>query len=302
MKALTEYFNSGSIKQQNKKRLGALLICATAILLCIALIVLTAASIVTALKNRTVEDEEDSEESGGIPGGYTTTTPEASQLSTGTLLLLDETHPYTGEVPAVVAISNRPQTAEGTNAYSAYTDSCYLTQEALDALNKMVTDFYAAKQDDCLYLIKTEYGTILTLTYYSELNKINTNSIYDSENDQPVDTYKWIYDNAASYGFVAASSTEGAENVFRYVGVPHALAMDALNADTFPAYLETLKTRCSKPSSARSVNTETARYKVYYQAAVADTPILVPETNPYTISGNNVDGYIITETISTQKK
>ena len=68
MKFLTEYLNSGSVKQQNKKRLGAFAICATAILLCLALIVLTAASIVTAVKNRKANTEGEGEEGGIDPG------------------------------------------------------------------------------------------------------------------------------------------------------------------------------------------------------------------------------------------
>lgn len=315
MKFLTEYFNSGSIKQQNKKRMGALLICATAVLLCIALIVLMIASIAIAVKNRASADEEDPSDSNGIPTGYTTTTPDASQLSVGNLLLLDATHPYTGEAPSVIAMSNnRPKDdtlAEDPYLYWMYdTVNFSLTREALDAFAAMVTDFYAATKDNNLYVAAAyvtggtsaihQSGNAVTLHYYTEAPAHA--SIFDAENQKPVETYKWIYNNAAKYGFVLASEDETQQDVFRYVGVAHASAMEALSADSFPAYLEALKTRCNKPTAARTVTTDTGRYKIYYQAAAADTPVYVPETNTYTISGNNVDGYIITETVSTQKK
>ena len=299
MKFLTEYLNSGSVKQQNKKRLGVACICATAILLCLALIVLTAASIVTAVKNRSANSEEEEEGGNATPSGYTSTTLEASQISTGNLLLIDETHPYT-TMPEVVSITDRPQTAEGASVYSTYLDQCFLTKEALTALNKMVADFYAATSDENLYLTKTDYGCIITLTYYNEAAQSNTTPIYDAEAKAYVEVYRWIAQNAAKYGFVRASGAEGTENVFRYVGAEHAEAMRALNADNFPAYLDALKARCGKPSSARTVSVNNVRYKIYYQAA-AET-VLVPEKNTYTVSGNNVDGYIITEVTTAAKK
>ncbi len=298
MKFLTEYFNSGSAKQQNKKRLGAMCICITAVLLCLALIVLTAASIVTAVKNQNANGDDGDEGGSGLPTGYVTTALDPTLVSTGNLILIDESHPY-ATMPEVLAITDRPVKDDGKPTYSAYTDMCFLTADALAAFNKMAADFYAATSDDCLYLTKTEYGTILSLTYYDEATKSNVVSIYDAEAKAPVEVYRWIYQNAAKYGFVCAYATEGTENVFRYVGAEHAAAMDALNADNFPAYLEALKARCNKPNSARSVNVNNVRYKIYYQA-VAET-VLVPEKNTYTVSGNNVDGYIITEVVSTKK-
>ena len=300
MKNVTEYLNSGSIKQQNKKRLGALLICATAILLCIALLIFTVASITAAIRNRKANEEP--EDDNGIPTGYTTTMLDVTQISQGTLLLIDDMHPCMIE-PEVVSITDRPTIPDSTSAvYSAYMDLCFVTKDTLTALNKMMADFYAATQNDCVYLTKTEHGTILTLTYYDEATNTKTNSIYDAEAKAPVEEYRWIFTNAATYGFVPAYDTEGKENVFRYVGAEHAKAMDALNADNFPEYLEALKARCGQPGSARSVTVEGVRYKIYYQAATADTPVWVPEKNTYVVSGNNVDGYIITETVSTNKK
>ena len=94
MRFLTEFFNSGTVNQQNKRRLGAMLIAVTAVLLAVALIVLMVASIVTAVKNnRIVEDESDDSDGSGIPSGYTTTTFAEGQASNGALLLIDAEHP-----------------------------------------------------------------------------------------------------------------------------------------------------------------------------------------------------------------
>ena len=301
MKFLMEYLNSGNAKQQEKKKLGALLICATAILLCIALVVLTVASIVTAVKNRTAADDEGEGEGDGNVG-YTTTTLDASQITQGNLVLVDADHPYV-TMPEVVSVYDEPgrKTAEGDIIYST-TNQCYLTQEALTAVTKLLTAFNAKDGNDNVYVINTEYGTIVTLTYVDVETKVTNNSIYDAEAKAPLADYKWIYDNAAAYGFVRVSAAEGTENVFRYVGVAHAKAMAALSAETFDVYLEKLKTRCATPATGKTVNTDAGRYKIYYQAASADTPVMVPESNSYSVSGNGLDGFIITETISTKTK
>lgn len=299
MRFLTEFFNSGTVNQQNKRRLGAMLIAVTAVLLAVALIVLMVASIVTAVKNnRVVEDEPDDSEGSGIPSGYTTTTFAEGQASNGTLLLIDAEHPYVG-TESLVKIENRPLADDGTPAYSAYLDSCMLTQDALNALNAMAADFYAAKKDGWLYLIKTEYGLNLTLAYRSNKTDI---SIYDSANAKPVETYQWIYDNAHKYGFIQASAEEGKENVFRYVGVAHATYI-VNNKMTLTAYLELVKTRTASKSlqiSVKDAENKTVTYRVYYLAG--DAEMVVPEKYTYTVSGDNMGGYIVTVDQSSAKK
>ena len=299
MRFLTEFFNSGTVNQQNKRRLGAMLIAVTAALLAVALIVLMVASIVTAVKNKQVVEDDESEGDGsGIPSGYTTTTFAEGQASNGALLLIDASHPYVG-TEALVAISDRPLDDDGDYVYSAYLDSCMLTQDALKALNTMAADFYASEKDGWLYLIKTEYGLNLTLAYRSNGSDI---SIYDSKNAKPVETYQWIYDNAHKYGFIQASDEEGKENVFRYVGVAHATYI-VNNKLTLASYLETVKTRtASKPLSisVKDAENKTVTYRVYYLAS--DAEMVVPEKYVYTVSGDNMGGYIVTVDQSSAKK
>ena len=58
---LSDFLNSGSAKQQAKKRLVAMILCATAVLLAIALVTLMIASIATALKNKAPTEPEENE-------------------------------------------------------------------------------------------------------------------------------------------------------------------------------------------------------------------------------------------------
>lgn len=142
--------------------------------------------------------------------------------------------------------------------------------------------------------------------------------------------YNWIYDNCARFGFIhryqagkeAITGTAAESWHFRYVGVPHAGVIkekgfcleeyiDFIKAYTYDNYLV--------------VETDTVTYAIYYVEAETETVVIpevkdengnvitpagvteqIPDTVsvylptgnvPYEISGNNVDGFIITMVI-----
>ena len=313
MKFLSDYFNSGTVKQQNRKRFGALLICITAALLAVALIALMIASIATAVKRKSPQAEEPEDTAGsGIPSGYTTTTFDQAQLSSGNLLLIDETHTYTGTPTVVLMNSTRPaDTASGEYLYWMYdTVNFALTEDALAAFHQLVTDFHAESGDNNLYVKDAfnqssatqasalhQTGTALTLLYYTyegstDEKPTGKQSIYN------VDTYKWLYDHAHEYGFIQASSAEGEENIFRYVGVAHASYMKN-NSKTLAEYLDILQTRtASRPLSVQVTvknadgQSTSVTYNIY-RLTSEETPV-VPAKFSYTVSGDNMGGYIVT--------
>ncbi|MBQ9086508.1 MAG: hypothetical protein IJY47_04915 [Clostridia bacterium] len=307
---LNDFFNSGTEAQQNKKRMTALVLCATAVILAIALLVLAIGSIAVAIKDKAPNDDEG--ESGGtkIPNGYTTTTFDAAQLSTGSLLLLDADHPYAGTSPSVVLFrdsESRPKTESGDVVYSiGGTDKLSATSETVEAFNAMITAFYTDETvggDDCLYISSAydmtgsnqkselyKVGTVIALSYYVDYNSDPTNiqTIYG------VEKYDWIYENAHTYGFIQASSEEGKENIFRYVGPAHATYMHN-NSKTFAEYLTIIQNRTYKAPlqiTAKNSAGENVSYSVYYLATGSD--MVVPTKYAYEVSGDNMGGYIIT--------
>ena len=310
MNFLTEYFNSGSIKTQNMKRLGALLICITAALLVISLAVLSIASLVNAAKGNNPGDEDDEEGTGGIsvPTGYTTTTLDPALIKAGNLLQIDANNPYNGTPTNLKIIGpERAKNQNGEVIYYAHNTVNYaLTAETMEALNKMMLAFYEETQNTNVY-VSAAYdqsaanqisalhatATAITLHCYTEAPAHAT--IYG------VEEYEWIYEHAHEYGFVRASSKQGEEDIFRYVGVAHAMGMDKLNKTDFADYLELLRTRYNKPSAALSVSVDGKTQRIYYQSAEAPT-VIVPTKWEYTLSGDNVNGYIITVDTSAQIK
>ncbi len=110
----------------------------------------------------------------------------------------------------------------------------------------------------------------------------------------------------ADYGFIQSWVQNGTLTAgkiqkdtwhFRYVGIPHALYMSK-NAIGFDGYMEALRaTNFNKRLSVAS--SDGVSYEMYFiPAAGASTRVPVPTGSTYTISGNGVDGFIVTLTSS----
>ena len=117
--------------------------------------------------------------------------------------------------------------------------------------------------------------------------------------------YGWIYDHAAEYGFVLRYPAEktqvtGITNEpwhFRYVGRGHAAYMTA-NALTLEEYIGLLY-RYPADGEHLAFQYDGADYEVYFCPVNAEgetTTIPVPSDAPYTVSGDNVNGFIVTVT------
>ncbi|MBR2293800.1 MAG: hypothetical protein IKA44_05790 [Clostridia bacterium] len=324
MKFLSEYFNSGNAKQQNQKRLAALAVCVTAALLAVALVALLIGSVATAIKNKAPDTSGEGDDTGTkIPVGYTTTNlAEAGySIHNGTLLVIDESHPFASTATLVQPQPNVRAKDEGVDLYRGAYDTINVTQETLDAFNAMVSAFHAEKKGEEGYgtgnlwlqsrLSSKEYSasadaalksaTGLIVCHQEKGTENDEVSIYDSATKKAVGVYQWIYDNAYKYGFIQVSAAEGEENIFRYVGVAHAAYMKN-NNKTFSEYVTLLQTTsASKPLSVsvKDADGKTVKYTMYYLSASAEA--VVPANNTYTVSGDNVGGYIVTVNPTTTK-
>lgn len=109
--------------------------------------------------------------------------------------------------------------------------------------------------------------------------------------------------NAISYGFVERYP-ENKENItgiahepwhFRYVGVPHAEIM-ADNGFVLEEYISFLK-NFPRGQTHYFHKTRNKCITISYLEAdrTADTQLEIDESAPYSVSGNNVDGFIVTE-------
>ncbi len=128
-------------------------------------------------------------------------------------------------------------------------------------------------------------------------------------NDLPSDDYKWILDNCAKYGFVPRYTLEyeqytlceAESDHFRYVGIPHSYYMTQNNL-CLEQYLETLKQYTFDSPLQFTCEYDSKNYVIYYtEATVAvgvsdQTNVWIPTNAEYTISGDNMGGFIVTVT------
>ncbi|MBK5498060.1 VanY-A/VanY-F/VanY-M family D-Ala-D-Ala carboxypeptidase [Peribacillus sp. TH14] len=107
---------------------------------------------------------------------------------------------------------------------------------------------------------------------------------------------KWIEENAWKYGFILRYPKDktGVTGIqyepwhIRYVGLPHSAIMKDKNL-ALEEYLDYLK---EEKNISASVNEK--KYTVSYYSISHSSPIKVPKNLYYEISGNNMDGVIVT--------
>ncbi|MNI54267.1 D-alanyl-D-alanine carboxypeptidase [compost metagenome] len=107
---------------------------------------------------------------------------------------------------------------------------------------------------------------------------------------------KWLQAHAWEYGFILRYPEDKTDITgiryepwhFRYVGLPHSLIMRDKNL-TLEEYLEFLKQQQTITTTVRG-----RTYQISYVAVSGNTAFPVPEGHRYELSGNNIDGVIVT--------
>lgn len=125
------------------------------------------------------------------------------------------------------------------------------------------------------------------------------------------DEYVWIDENCYKYGLinrypadkVSLTMIDNEPWHFRYVGIPHATVMKNYNY-CLEEYIDFIKNYTIYDGFLSVTTDDGSQYMIYYVPKSADsdtTDIYVPvidkntrEKYPYEISGNNVDGWIVT--------
>ena len=283
----------------------------TIVALVISFVVLLSAVIAQFVSSDSDEGDENIETGTGTVNikGYSIIDPSDDQLYTGDLLQVDSSHPLNGtsgnKLSLIAEATSRPKKSDGKNVYTIFgTTSLSGTQESIDALNKMIGDYFNIQSggtDDNLIIANAASisgsnngafatGLVYELEYYEYYNSSSDNkraSIFG------VQKYEWIYSNAYKYGFVRLYPTDNSAdtaNLFRYVGVAHATQMNNTGA-TLTEYIDLLKGKThTSPLTIKGADENT--YYVYYTPKGSD--LYVPDNYEYTVSGDNVGGYIVT--------
>lgn len=117
---------------------------------------------------------------------------------------------------------------------------------------------------------------------------------------------RWINTNCQEYGFVVRypmdkTSVTGIDYEpwhFRYVGKPHAIFMTEQNL-CLEEYIDALRSYPFDGGHLQVQDGDGVTYEIYYVPAAeqGETGVPVPLDRDYEISGNNVDGFVITVTL-----
>lgn len=275
-------------------------------------------------ESEVVEDSEvaesSGEESSSEPATENTDSTslklEYSDVNKGDLILVNKTYEYKfdEELDIIDIYSHR------NDYYSVSYNNIMLESNVLNQLNAMMEAYYKATENTDIRVIEAyrqkEGGQDTKVTdsrnnIYSEYNTARTFELGSFPKngssyyllDEGV--YSWIYENCKNYGFILRypvskdliTGMPSSTYTFRYVGVPHAIYISQNNL-TLEEYIESIKAYTKdKPLK---VTDGTKNYDIYYvQANVENTTeVIVPSGGAYTISGNNVDGFIVTVTLN----
>lgn len=266
----------------------------------------------------------DAEEPTEAPTVYENIAVENSHVHAGDLILVNGDNAY---------VENNA--AEITSIYEHKTDSYHvsgtetsLREPAIDALNKMLDDFYVATGHQDIIIIsgyrtnaqqQELYDADLEATGSDTSTRVAKPGYSEHETGYSLDVslyqdgvqydydgtgeYDWINQNCGHYGYILRYAADKTDTTgyqaepwhYRYVGQPHATYM-AENNLCLEEYLTLLK-NYNADNHLSITNWDGEIYEVYYVSADAasdTTYVLVPPDQEYTISGNNSDGFIIT--------
>lgn len=246
---------------------------------------------------------------------------------TGELILVNNEYQYfSTDEEDLVSISERND-EEGRTSFVAFDYSYLILNSVYEPMAKMIDDFYGIYNNDTLII----YGSYRTNSFQQELydqftanqgdeeapivakpgySEHETGYAFDFSESVNYDyqgdgDFRWLNENCYKYGFIIRYP-ENKEKItefryepwhFRYVGIPHATYMTK-NDLCLEEYIELLRSSYPYDSEHLEITTDNgADFEVYFYAsddASETTDVPVPTGYKYDISGNNVDGFIVT--------
>ncbi len=256
-----------------------------------------------------------------IPANYKALNVDSGEIHFGELVLINGDYAHVADgVHNVTAFETPVDVYANKNKnYSVKDMSIDLNPTVIENLNLMFTDYVAFSGAADVYInaayrtheeqqaiLEAKGDTIAALPGYSEHHSgyafdvaVHAGGTYSAISD--TGHYTWLPENCKKYGFIRRYP-EGKTDItgivfepwhYRYVGVPHSYYIME-NAITLEEYTKLLKSY-TLMGEHLSVTAGEKAFEIYYVPATGGTTeIYVPTDRPYSISGNNVDGFVVT--------
>ena len=264
---------------------------------------------------------EEPEQTGGLPAGYTVLTMTEADMGAGEQILVSNEHKYT--FPADVESQLEVVITNKTNSYKSKDYETSVLPVTVDHLNDMMDDFVAQGGSVSVMVVSghrtydyqqglfdrsaARNGLEHAQRFVAQAggSEHHTGYAVDLWSDITGDylectgEYAWIGEHCHEYGFILRYTSEkekftkiGPESWhFRYVGVPHSYII-VENGFCYEEYIDYLR---QFPADGEHLyyTVDGTEYEIYF---VEGLEVPVPESGTYTVSGNNVDGFIVTIT------
>lgn len=223
-----------------------------------------------------------------------------------------------GSLTNIYSFNARQYTTEAEHPYGYSGVGLELREDALKALNAMVTAFHTTKGVKTHLIV--EKANVKTVSS-GDQQAVEENlaggcsvllSVYPVDPDGDYlgsGKYLWLADNCTNYGYILRYPAEksdsthqnGNTRLFRYVGYEHAAYMGLYHL-SLEEYLDTLRTYTSVDAPLEITYTDAGgnerTCEVYYVSApggqVSELPIRGGEGTEFTYTGNGSDGIIVT--------
>lgn len=251
---------------------------------------------------------------------------------TGTLLNISESHPYQYNLPTLQPshkIKDSTLKIAGQNLmilfgntsqnYLLKSSKLFYKTDAFPYLDAMMTQFAKDSGRNTAQIVNAYlYSDPSTLVneyvagYSIAMNMFENGATYSltaaefsfEYNGKTITCLDWFIENCPKYGFIYTGLTGSQQQTlatFRFVGRPHAIAMSQYDIIDMSIYISTIRL-AEKLIAITDKATGQVWYIFYQQAHETNenTVLTIPAGATYTVSGDNVGGFIVAYTMPVQ--
>ena len=257
---------------------------------------------------------------------YVTEFTDNENIYLGSLILVNGTFDYKGNEDDLVSVYDVRE-EKNSDFYTVLDRDVRVRKDAAEALDTMLKAFHDETGHSDIQ-VDSGYRSI---SYQQELYdasddkenvaepgfsdyhtgySVDLNVVDEDGNSLDFDgtgDFEWFEQNCYKYGFIVRFPEGKSELTsldyrpwhFRYVGVPHAYYMNENNL-CLEEYIEQLRTYNYNETHLECEDFDGKKYEIYYYPkddSASSTMLAVPSGKAYTVSGNNIDGYIVTSSL-----
>lgn len=248
-----------------------------------------------------------------------------NDIHKGSLILVNKNYPSYVDGEDAVSLYDYK-----TSTYTVADTNVFINRSIVEVTNQMFDDYYDIYGESDLYIAcayrsrdtqKELYDAEIDSDPEAGVNLVappgysdhQTGYVFDIDRYNATDKSgiafdgtgndAWFLENCANYGFIVRYPEDKVDITeyyyepwhYRYVGIPHAIYMKQNNL-CFEEYIEQIKEN-TKDNPLTVSSADGTTWSMWYEKAYEDgdvTQIAIPKDCEYEISGNNVDGFIIT--------